>query len=82
MDSCAEYSLGDGARKQFLEVGGQRVVDRSVHGAHDVVDAVVLGAESELLQATVATAPVTAIATVAHRTSNRARIGRAPSAEG
>jgi len=49
----------------------------------DVVDAaVVLGAESELLQATVATAPVTAIATVAHRTSNRARIGRAPSAGG
>jgi len=31
-----------GARKQFLEVGGVRVVDRSVHGAHDVVDAVVL----------------------------------------
>lgn len=31
-----------GARKQFLEVGGQRVVDRSVHGAHDVVDGVVL----------------------------------------
>ncbi|MFM7616630.1 MAG: 2-C-methyl-D-erythritol 4-phosphate cytidylyltransferase [Actinomycetes bacterium] len=31
-----------GARKQFLEVAGTRVVDRSVHGAHDVVDAVVL----------------------------------------
>jgi 2-C-methyl-D-erythritol 4-phosphate cytidylyltransferase len=31
-----------GARKQFLEVGGRRIVDRSVHGAHDVVDAVVL----------------------------------------
>ncbi|MFM7061370.1 MAG: 2-C-methyl-D-erythritol 4-phosphate cytidylyltransferase [Actinomycetes bacterium] len=31
-----------GARKQFLGLGGVRVVDRSVHGAHDVVDAVVL----------------------------------------
>lgn len=31
-----------GGEKQFLDLGGMRIVDRAVHGAHEVVDGVVL----------------------------------------
>ncbi len=31
-----------GAQKQFLDLGGARIIDRAIHGAHDAVDAVVL----------------------------------------
>lgn len=31
-----------GGKKQFLDLGGERIIDRAIHGAHDSVDAVVL----------------------------------------